>query len=206
MLQAETAKKTTPAISVISLDATSCTPSPEVITKNNCQPTPTSTKIEKKTVSFEADASVHTVLTDLEGSKVVSEPEPKLRVDAKVEEVTPLPAGGEAPNTDAQPNPPAAQGDQEVAGAVCMMPSMAGKERASKKKEGKLAKRSGYIILTFVMFWTPLIVSIVVNFFVHRYDKKLIWIAMEVEILSVSVACMTSATNPITYAAVDRAG
>ncbi|XP_061106645.1 D(3) dopamine receptor-like [Conger conger] len=93
--------------------------------------------------------------------------------------------------------------DQEVAGAVCMMPSKVSKERASKKKEGKLAKRSGYIILTFVMFWTPLIVSILVNFFAHKYDTKQVWIAMELEILSITVACMTSATNPVTYAAVN---
>ncbi|XP_064198576.1 uncharacterized protein LOC135258858 isoform X2 [Anguilla rostrata] len=169
MLQTETAKKTTPEIPVISLDATAgCTASPEVVMKKDCQPAPAGMTLENKTVSFEAKTSVHAALTDLEGStKMASEPDPKSTVDVKVEEVPSLPAG-EAPKTDAQPNPPAAQDDQEVAGAVCMMPSQLGKERASKKKEGKLAKRSGYIILTFVLFWTPLIVSILVNFFVHR--------------------------------------
>ena len=58
--------------------------------------------------------------------------------------------------------------NEDVDGAVCMMPSMASKERANKKKEGKMAKRSGYIILTFLIFWIPLIVMILVNFFINR--------------------------------------
>jgi len=56
----------------------------------------------------------------------------------------------------------------EVEGAVCMMPSKSSKERARKKKESKMAKRAGYIILTFVIFWLPLITTILVNFLVHK--------------------------------------
>lgn len=56
----------------------------------------------------------------------------------------------------------------EVIGEVCMMPSFANKERATKKKESKLAKRSGYIIVTFLVFWMPLIGTEVLNTFLNR--------------------------------------
>lgn len=56
----------------------------------------------------------------------------------------------------------------QVDGAVCMMPSFANKERANKKKESKMAKRSGYIIITFLLFWLPLITTIMVNFLVYK--------------------------------------
>ncbi|XP_073687438.1 uncharacterized protein [Garra rufa] len=53
--------------------------------------------------------------------------------------------------------------EEEVAGAVCMMPSLAQRERGNAKKESKLAKRSGYIIFTFLVFWIPLIATVVLN-------------------------------------------
>lgn len=56
----------------------------------------------------------------------------------------------------------------KVEGAVCIMPSKASKERTRKKKESKMAKRAGYIIITFLLFWLPLITTILVNFFVHN--------------------------------------
>lgn len=56
----------------------------------------------------------------------------------------------------------------EVEGAVCMMPSKANKDRARKKKESKLAKRAGYIIITYLLFWLPLIITILMNFIVHK--------------------------------------
>lgn len=84
------------------------------------------------------------------------------------------------PNDDQKPNseqvPPAADGAQivsagqpiEVMGDVCMMPPFANKDRVNKKKEGKLAKRSGYIILTFLVFWMPLIGTVLLNTFLTR--------------------------------------
>lgn len=59
-------------------------------------------------------------------------------------------------------NAPADQ-TMEVMGAVCMMPSFTNREQGKKKKEGKLAKRSGYIIVTFLFFWMPLIGTILNN-------------------------------------------
>lgn len=66
------------------------------------------------------------------------------------------------PGTEAQ-NP-----NVGIEGAVCVMPSKASKERANKKKESKMAKRAGYIILTFLLFWLPLITTILINFVVHK--------------------------------------
>ncbi|KAJ4937484.1 hypothetical protein JOQ06_002119 [Pogonophryne albipinna] len=92
---------------------------------------------------------------------------------------------------------------QDVEGAVCMMPSKASRERASKKKESKMAKRAGYIIVTFLLFWLPLIITILINCVVHGNKTPQVKVIKEVEILSVSVTCITSLSNPIIYAAVN---
>ncbi|KAI4825154.1 hypothetical protein KUCAC02_020852 [Chaenocephalus aceratus] len=92
---------------------------------------------------------------------------------------------------------------QDVEGAVCMMPSKASRERASKKKEGKMAKRAGYIIVTFLLFWLPLIITILINCVVHGNKIPQVKVIKDVEILTVSVTCITSLSNPIIYAAVN---
>lgn len=56
----------------------------------------------------------------------------------------------------------------EVQGPVCMMPTKERKERASKSKESKMAKRAGYIIITFLLFWLPLVSSILANFIAQK--------------------------------------
>lgn len=66
------------------------------------------------------------------------------------------------------PETEATKQNMEVEGPVCMMPSKERRERASKKKESKMAKRAGYIILTFLLFWLPLITTILVNFIAHK--------------------------------------
>ncbi|XP_047451572.1 D(2)-like dopamine receptor [Mugil cephalus] len=94
-----------------------------------------------------------------------------------------------------------------VEGAVCMMPSKASRERASKKKESKLAKRAGYIIITFLLFWLPLITTILLNIPINQRKNAQLYfqilIIEDVEILSVSIACITSLSDPIIYAAVN---
>lgn len=86
----------------------------------------------------------------------------------------------DSPKDNEKPNleqvPPAADGAQsasagqtvEVMGEVCIMPSFANKDRGNRKKESKLAKRSGYIILTFLVFWMPLIGTVLLNIFMNR--------------------------------------
>ncbi|XP_028814647.1 parietopsin [Denticeps clupeoides] len=100
---------------------------------------------------------------------------------------------------------PPAGGEQkeEMFGAVCMMPSLVNRDRARKNKEGKLAKRSGYIILTFLLFWTPFIVTVLGSFFTCRNNNLAVTNILDLEILTVSLVCMTSAANPIVYAVVN---
>ncbi|KAL6480582.1 hypothetical protein MHYP_G00116150 [Metynnis hypsauchen] len=106
---------------------------------------------------------------------------------------------------DAQQNAPeSAPQAAEVVGEVCMMPpSFANRDRGNKKKESKLAKRSGYIIFTFLVFWLPLIGTIVLNVFLDRKESPGEDSVQELEVLAVCIACMTSLTNPIIYAAVN---
>ncbi|XP_032443625.1 dopamine D2-like receptor [Xiphophorus hellerii] len=120
--------------------------------------------------------------------------------------------GGEtqaAPTLDQEPPLPPVQSNEAVnlevqlEGAVCVMPSKASKERASKRKETKMAKRAGYIIITFLLFWLPLITTILVNFLVHKNRKMQKPVIQDMEILSVSVSCITSLSDPIIYAAVN---
>ncbi|XP_056596538.1 parietopsin isoform X1 [Triplophysa dalaica] len=92
---------------------------------------------------------------------------------------------------------------EDMAGAVCLMPSPAQRERGNAKKESKLAKRSGYIIFTFLIFWIPLIATVVLNQFFYQNNNHTAKVSRQLEILTVSVVCMTSFTNPIIYAAVN---
>ncbi|KAI7812022.1 putative 5-hydroxytryptamine receptor 2A-like, partial [Triplophysa rosa] len=92
---------------------------------------------------------------------------------------------------------------EDMAGAVCMMPSLAQRERGNAKKESKLAKRSGYIIFTFLIFWIPLIATVVLNQFLYQNNNHTADVSQQLEIFTVSVVCMTSFTNPIIYAAVN---
>lgn len=62
----------------------------------------------------------------------------------------------------------AAKQSVEVQGPVCMMPTKERRERASKNKESKMAKRAGYIIISFLLFWLPLITTILANFIAHK--------------------------------------
>nr|XP_017209595.1 uncharacterized protein LOC796632 isoform X1 [Danio rerio] len=100
-------------------------------------------------------------------------------------------------------DPQQKQEEEEMAGAVCMMPSLAQRERGNAKKESKLAKRSGYIIFTFLVFWIPLITTVILNHFYSRNGHLIMEVFRELEFLTVSLVCLTSITNPIIYAAVN---
>lgn len=93
------------------------------------------------------------------------QPENKSTVPASLKAESEIPSEGKS--TITIPAEPANQDD--VAGAVCMMPPRDNlPDRAKKSKEGKLAKRSGYIILTFLILWTPFILAVLVNFLMRR--------------------------------------
>ncbi|KAK7938643.1 hypothetical protein WMY93_001969 [Mugilogobius chulae] len=107
--------------------------------------------------------------------------------------------GQASPMTKTEEEEPA----QNIEGAVCMMPSKANRERANKRKESKMAKRAGYIIVTFLLFWLPIITTIILNFALHGNKYVQVSVIHDLEVLSVSVACLTSLSNPIIYAAVN---
>ncbi|XP_039551184.1 parietopsin isoform X1 [Pimephales promelas] len=150
-----------------------------------------------------------------------SETSPSTNEDGTVETSAPQditetsPASGNGENAEEQSAPQetaaastgettaAPQEEEEVVGAVCIMPSLAQRERGNAKKESKLAKRSGYIIFTFLIFWIPLIGTVVLNHFYYRNGNLTVKVFRELEILTVSLVCMTSLTNPIIYAAVN---
>lgn len=119
------------------------------------------TPSEMKERSPQGPSSTHlpnpepNLLMQPEGTKQSSSGEPS---PAAPKEPPPPPASTNVPETEA----PTQKADVE--GPVCMMPSKERRERASKNKESKLAKRAGYIIITFLMFWLPLIATILVNF------------------------------------------
>lgn len=50
----------------------------------------------------------------------------------------------------------------EIVGAVCLLTPGA-RERGKKQMEGKLAKRFGYIIIAFTLFWVPMVVILLMN-------------------------------------------
>lgn len=103
-----------------------------------------------------------TLLMPAEGTETQGSGEPAPAAPAE----PPAPAGpADVPETEA----PRQQADME--GPVCMMPSKERRERASKSKESKMAKRAGYIIVTFLLFWLPLITTILGNFFTQGSES-----------------------------------
>lgn len=68
------------------------------------------------------------------------------------------------------PETEALRQNMDVEGPVCMMPSKERRERTSKNKESKMAKRAGYIIITFLLFWLPLITTILGNFITQESE------------------------------------
>lgn len=65
---------------------------------------------------------------------------------------------------------PAAEKAQERVRAVCLLTPTA-RERGQKRTEGKLAKRFGYII-TFTLFWMPMVGRDSVNRLYHEIIRK----------------------------------
>lgn len=97
-----------------------------------------------------------------EGTKKQGSEEPSPAAPAE----PPLPA---APTNVSETEAPGQNTDVE--GPVCMMPLTERKERASKNKESKMAKRAGYIIMTFLLFWLPLIATILGNFITQESES-----------------------------------
>ncbi|XP_055510835.1 G-protein coupled receptor moody-like [Leucoraja erinacea] len=67
-------------------------------------------------------------------------------------------------STSLQSEPPDAP---NIMGAVCLI-SRSSRETAKKRMEGRLAKRFGYIMLTFLVCWMPLVTVLLLNMFVQH--------------------------------------
>ncbi|XP_013872609.1 uncharacterized protein parietopsin [Austrofundulus limnaeus] len=136
---------------------------------------------------------------DPEAASVLMTDLKQVNNSTRAEEAQGAPVVDQMPSPQPDPNNEA----MRLEGAVCIMPSKASKERVRKRKESKLAKRAGYIIITFLLFWLPLLTSILVNLVVHKNRTPRKLIVQDLEILSVSVTCITSLSDPIIYAAVN---
>ncbi|KAJ1138515.1 hypothetical protein NDU88_004898 [Pleurodeles waltl] len=69
----------------------------------------------------------------------------------------------------------------EIVGAVCLL-SVKSKEHARKRMEEKVAKRFGYIFITFLAFWIPLVVILFLNFLLKK-DSFMVGLIHEIPLL-----------------------
>ncbi|XP_042198171.1 gonadotropin-releasing hormone receptor-like [Callorhinchus milii] len=90
----------------------------------------------------------------------------------------------------------------DIVGAVCLITARS-RENARKRVEGKLGKRFGYIILTFLIFWVPLITILLLNVFLQN-DFSLDPLLLELETLAVALTCVPAAVNPFVYTVVNQ--
>ncbi|KAL7828700.1 hypothetical protein SRHO_G00323340 [Serrasalmus rhombeus] len=84
-----------------------------------------------------------------------------------------------------------------IMGAVCVLTPKA-KELGKKRLEGKLAKRLGYIITAVILFWLPLVLTLVLNKFVdctESYDGLLGGLYFSASVVS----CVPAAVDPLIY-------
>lgn len=144
------------------------------------EPSPTSTNEDEDADPSMQDTTGKTPSPTREEGDAAGTPDQQ---NAQIETSPPSPKEGAVESNAPQETPetsPASNGDAQVvtappqddmAGAVCMMPSLAQRERGNAKKESKLAKRSGYIIFTFLIFWIPLIATVVLNHFLYRNNN-----------------------------------
>ncbi|CAJ1085071.1 D(2) dopamine receptor-like [Xyrichtys novacula] len=103
------------------------------------------------------------------------------------------PCAGPSPGVNSE-RPP------EIVGAVCLLTPGA-KERGKKQMEGKLAKRFGYIIIAFTLFWVPMVVFLLMNVISWQDTDKLL---MELETSAMVLTCVQAAVDPLIYTLVTR--
>ncbi|KAM9829342.1 D(3) dopamine receptor-like isoform 1-T1 [Syngnathus typhle] len=89
----------------------------------------------------------------------------------------------------------------EIVGAVCLRTPGA-RERGKKQVEGKLAKRFGYIIIAFTLFWLPMVVILLMNHLITRPDTDRL--LLEMETWAMVLTCVQAAVDPLIYTVVTR--
>ncbi|XP_069489419.1 G-protein coupled receptor 84-like [Ambystoma mexicanum] len=90
----------------------------------------------------------------------------------------------------------------EIIGAVCLF-SVKSREHARKRLEEKIAKRFGYIFVTFLAFWVPLVVILFLTFLLKK-DSFMNALLLELQTFAVALTCVPAAVNPFIYAIVNR--
>ncbi|XP_062922513.1 cholecystokinin receptor-like [Mobula hypostoma] len=81
-----------------------------------------------------------------------------------------------------------------IMGAVCLFTGKS-REPAKKKMEGKLAKRFGYIMLTFLVCWMPLVTVLLLSMFLRSSMPLL----LEIQTPAMALSCIPAAVNPFIY-------
>ncbi|XP_038867484.1 D(4) dopamine receptor-like [Salvelinus namaycush] len=98
---------------------------------------------------------------------------------------------------------PSAEKAQERVRAVCLLTPTA-RERGQKRTERKLAKRFGYIIITFTLFWMPMVVILLIHVIVTRSRDSQSWVLKELETSAMVLTCVPAAVDPLIYTMVTR--
>ncbi|KAG5837720.1 G-protein coupled receptor 84-like [Anguilla anguilla] len=92
----------------------------------------------------------------------------------------------------------------EIVGAICILTPIA-RELGKKRLEGKLAKRFGYIIIAFILFWVPMVVILLLNVIVENdANTACSRVLLELETCAMVVTCIPAALNPLLYTAVNH--
>ena len=89
---------------------------------------------------------------------------------------------------------------QDSKGAVCVRDSKA-RELGKRRSEAKTAKKSSYIVLTFLAFWLPLPVSVGVSYYYVDHSMSLNHLQwhLDMQLGAFCVGMITVVTNPIIY-------
>ncbi|KAM9855241.1 5-hydroxytryptamine receptor 1-like [Aulostomus maculatus] len=88
----------------------------------------------------------------------------------------------------------------EVVGAVCLLTPEA-RERGKTQLEGRLAKRFGYIIIAFTLFWVPMVVLLLMDVASWQHSGRLL---VELETSALALTCVQAAVDPFIYTLVTR--
>nr|XP_057940059.1 D(4) dopamine receptor-like [Doryrhamphus excisus] len=89
----------------------------------------------------------------------------------------------------------------DIVGAVCLLtPGV--RERGKKQVEGKLAKRSGYIIIAFTLFWLPMVAILLFSNLITWPDTDKLLLKLETS--AMVLTCVQAAVDPLVYTLVTR--
>ncbi|KAJ8265801.1 hypothetical protein COCON_G00149000 [Conger conger] len=118
--------------------------------------------------------------------------------DHRVNPVTHTVSGAHKQSLSSANKPP------EIVGAICILTPIA-RELGKKRLEGKVAKRFGYIIIAFILFWVPMVVILLLNVIVESdVNSVCSRVLLELETCAMVVTCIPAALNPLLYTAVNR--